>query len=102
LTVALLLEQDQRMSFVRVLGRLFVVSALALSATQAMGDNSYPGQPLIQANFNRLLPITYPLVNTQFNKLKPTSFPVIQPGVARVHITEKLVRPMEQPLLRTY
>ena len=67
-----------------------------------MGESSYSGQPLVQANFDRMVPITYPLVNTQFNKLKPTSFPVIQPGVARVRITENLVRPMEQPLLRTH
>jgi hypothetical protein len=52
-------------------------------------------------NFDRLVPITYPLATTRFDGLKPSSYPVIHPGIARVHITEKLVHPMEQPLLRT-
>ena len=69
--------------------------------TDVMGDDSYPGRPLIQADFNRLVPRSYPLVTTRFNALKPTTYPVIQPGIARVHITEKLVRPIEQPLLRS-
>ena len=90
------------MAFVRIMGGILVISALALGVAQAMDDDSYSSQPLIQADFNRLVPITYPLLDTQFNRLKPTSFPVIQPGVARVHIIERLVRPMEQPLLRTY
>ena len=89
------------MMFVRMLGGIFMVSALTLCATNAMGDGSYSGQPLIQADFTRLIPISYPLVTTRFNALKPTSYPVIQPGIARVHITEKLVHPMEQPLLRS-
>jgi hypothetical protein len=89
------------MMSVRVLGRIFVVSALAFCTTKAMGDGSYPGQPLIPADFTRLVPISYPLVTTRFNALKPTTYPVSQPGIARVHITEKLVRPIEQPLLRS-
>ena len=101
LTIVVRLEQNQRMTVVRVLGRIFVVSALTFCTTKAMGDGSYPGQPLIQADFTRLVPISYPLVTTQFNSLKPTTYPVLQPGVARVHITEKLVHPMEQPLLRS-
>ena len=67
-----------------------------------MGEESYPGQPLTQVEFDRLVPIAYPLVATEFSALKPTSFPVIQTGVARVHIIERLVHPLEQPLLRTY
>ena len=89
------------MMLVRVLGRIFLVSVLVFCAGKAMGDGSYSGQPLIQADFSRLVPITYPLVTTRFNALKPTSYPVIQTGIARVHITEKLVHPMEQSLLRT-
>ena len=89
------------MKFVHVLGRIFVVSALTFSTTKAMGDDSYPGKPLIQADFTRLVPRSYPLVTTRFDALKPTTYPVFQPGIARVHITENLVRPLEQPLLRT-
>ncbi len=66
-----------------------------------MGDDSYPGRPLIQADFTRLVPKSYPLVTTRFNGLKPTTYPVFQPGIARVPITEKLVRPIEMPLLRS-
>ncbi len=84
-----------------LLRRIFLASAFAFGATMAMGDDSYPGQPLVQAQFNRLVPTNYPLATTQFHGLKPTAYPVLQPGIARVHITEKLVRPMEQPLLRT-
>jgi hypothetical protein len=94
-------EQDRRMTFVRVLGRIFVVSTLTFCTTKAIGDDSYPGRPLIQADFTRLVPRSYPLVTTRFNALKPTTYPVFQPDVARVHITEKLVRPIEQPLLRS-
>ena len=89
------------MTLIRVLGKIFVVSALFCCTTKAMGEDSYPGQPLIQADFNRLVPITYPLVTTRFNGLKPTTYPLFQPGVARNHITEKLVHPVEQPLLRS-
>ena len=101
MTIAVRFEQDKRMRFVRVLGRIFFVSALTFGATEAMSDGSYPGQPLIQADFTRLIPISYPLVTTRFDALEATSYPVIQPGVARVHIIEKLVHPMEQPLLRS-
>ena len=87
------------MTSLRVLG-IFVVSVLTFCTTKAMADDSYPGQPLIQADFNRLVPISSSLVTTRFNALKPTTYPVIQPGIARIHITEKLVHPIEQPLLR--
>jgi hypothetical protein len=102
LTLAVILEQDHRMTFVRVLGRLFVISALMLCGGRAVGESSFSGEPLIQAQFTRLVPITYPLATTRFTALRPTSFPVIQPGVARVHIIQKLVHPMSQPLLRTF
>jgi hypothetical protein len=99
LTIAVRFEQYQRMTSLSVLG-IFAVSALTFCTAKAMGDDSYPGQPLIQADFNRLVPIIYPLVTTRFNALKPTTYPVIQPGIPRVHITENLVHPIEQPLLR--
>ena len=101
LTIAVHLKQNCRMTFVRLLGRIFVVSALTFCTVKARGDDSYPGKPLIQADFNRLVPRSYPLVTTQFGALKPTNYPVFQPGVARVHITEKLVHPTERPLLRS-
>ena len=94
-------EQDQRMTFVPALGRLFLDSICAFCATKAMGDDPYQSRPLVQAEFNRLVPSNYPLVTTRFNTLKPTTYPVLQPGKASVHITEKLVRPIDQPLLRT-
>jgi hypothetical protein len=90
------------MKLVRVVGRIFLVSALTLCASKAVGEGSYSGQPLIQVEFTRLVPITYPLATTRFTALRPTSFPVIQPGVARIHIIQNLVHPMAQPLLRTY
>lgn len=85
----------------RALGSIFVVSALFFCTTKAMGEGTYPGRPLIQADFNRLIPISYPVVTTRFNGLKPTTYPVFQPGVARVHIPENVIHPVEQPLLRT-
>lgn len=87
------------MTFVRGVGRILVVSALAFCATKAMGDGGDPGRPLIQADFSRLVPITSRLVTTQFNALKATTYPVSETGVARIHPTENLVRPIEQPLL---
>jgi hypothetical protein len=102
LTNAVRFEQDQGMTFVCVLGRIVVVSALTLCTTKAMGDGSYSGRPLTQVDFTRLVPTSYPLATTRFNALKPTTYPVLQPGIPQVHITEKLVHPTEQPLLRSY
>ena len=67
----------------------------------AFADGSYPGQPLIQADFDRLVPISSRLKITRFNALKPTTYPVIQSGIARVPITENLVHPTDRPLLRS-
>jgi len=102
LTIAVRFEQDPRMAFVSVLARIFVVSALAFCTTKAMGDGSYSGRSLTEVDFTRLVPTSYPLATTRFNALKPTTYPVVQPGIPQVHITEKLVHPTEQPLLRTY
>jgi hypothetical protein len=90
------------MRFVRMLGKIFLVLALPFGTASALADDTYGGRPLTQVEFNRLIPITYPLATTKFTGLKPTSYPVIHPGIARVHITEKLAHPMEQPLLRTH
>ena len=65
------------------------------------GDVSEP-RPLIQADFTRLVPISYPLITTRFNTLKPTTYPVSETGAARVHTTENLVRPTEKPLLKSF
>ena len=56
---------------------------------------------LVRPRFDRLIPTSYPLVQTGFSKLKPTSYPVINPGAPLVHPGEKLVRPMDSPLLQT-
>ena len=101
LTMAVSFEQDQRMTFVPALGRLFLVSVCAFCATKAIGDDSLQSRPLIQADFSRLVPRSYPLVTTRFNALKPTAYPALPPGNPAVQITEKLVRPINQPLLRT-
>jgi hypothetical protein len=90
------------MKVARLLGGIWLVLAVTLGASRVMGDESYEGRPLTQVEFNHLVPITYPLVTTKFTALKPTSYPVIQPGVARVHIIDRLVHPLEQPLLRTH
>ena len=102
IAIALHFEQDQCMKTVRVLGRIFVVSALTFCATKAMADESYPGKPLIQTDFARVVPTTYPLAITRFSALMPRSYPVLQPGIARLPITEKLMRPIERPLLRSH
>jgi hypothetical protein len=102
LTNAARSEQDEWMKLVRVFGRIFLASVIMFCGGKAVGESSFSGQPLIQAQFTRLVPITYPLATTRFTALRPTSFPVIQPGVARVHIIQKLMHPMQQPLLRTY
>jgi hypothetical protein len=92
----------RRMKFVRMMERILLASVVVLGPSQLRGEESYPGQPLTQVEFNRLVPITYPLVTTKFTALRPTSYPVIQPGVARVHIIERLLHPLEQPLLRAH
>lgn len=94
-------RHNQPMNLIRVLGRIFLVSALAFCASKAIGDDSYQSRPLIQADFNRLVPSNYPLATTRFSALKPTTYPVLQPGKASVHITEKLVHPTEKPLLHS-
>jgi hypothetical protein len=97
-------EQDRRMKSVPGLGRILLVGALPFCTTTAMGDGGDVSEPrpLIQVDFNRLVPITYPLVTTRFNTLKPTAYPVSETGVARVHTTENLIRPIDKPLLKVY
>jgi hypothetical protein len=79
----------------------FVVGIFAVSGLPALGDEINVGEPLIQANFDQLIPTSYPTISPKFNRLRPTTLPLIDPGIARVHITENLVYPLEQPLLLT-
>jgi hypothetical protein len=78
---------------------LFVAAALALSGVRATADDANFGEPLIQARFDQLIPISYPTIRPSFDRLIQTTWPLIDPGIARVPITENLVRPLDQPLL---
>ena len=89
-------------SFRRTLPWAVVTVALSMSGLPALADDNYLERPLIQATFDRLIPTSYPTFKPGFHRLIPTTLPLIQSGIARVHITEKLVHPMEQPLLRTH
>ena len=74
---------------------LFVATALALSGVRATADDA----PLIQARFDQLIPISYPTIRPSFDRLIQTTLPLTDPGIARVPITENLVRPLDQPLV---
>src|ERR1700760_4633248 len=78
---------------------LFVVTALALSGVQAMADYANSDEPLVQARFDQLIPTSYPTLRPSFDGLVQTTLPLIDPGIARVPITENLVHPLDQPLL---
>jgi hypothetical protein len=78
---------------------LFVATALALSGVRATADDANSGEPLIQARFDQLIPRSYPTIRPGFDRLIQTTLPLSDPGIARVPITENLVRPLDQPLL---
>ena len=78
---------------------LFVACALALSGVPAMADDANLGEPVIQARFDQLIPTSYPTLRPSFDRLIRTTWPLTDPGVARVPITENLVRPLDQQLL---
>jgi hypothetical protein len=78
---------------------LFVATALALSGVRATADDANFGEQLIQARFDQLIPISYPTLRPSFDRLIQTTLPLIDPGIARVPITENLVHPLDQPLL---
>jgi hypothetical protein len=78
---------------------LFVATALALSGVRATAEDPNFGEPLIQARFDQLIPISYPTIRPSFDRLIQTTLPLTNPGIARVPITENLVRPLDQPLL---
>jgi hypothetical protein len=78
---------------------LFVATALALSGVPAMADDANLGEPLIHARFDQLIPTSYPTLRPSFDRLIQTTLPLTDPGIARVPITENLVRPLDQQLL---
>ena len=78
---------------------LFVATALALSGVRATADDANSGEPLVQVRFDQLIPISYPTIRPSFDRLIQTTWPLADPGIARVPITENLVRPLDQQLL---
>lgn len=76
-----------------------IICAVALAHASAYSDYVYDEQPLVQAQFDRLIPTSYPTIAPDFGLLRPTTSPLIYPGVPQIHITENLSRPTEQPLL---
>ena len=78
---------------------MFVATALALSGVRATADDANSGEPLIQVRFDQLIPISYPTIRPGFDRLIQTTLPLTDPGIARVPITENLVRPLDQPLV---
>jgi hypothetical protein len=80
----------------------FVIFAAAINAALAYSEYVYLEEPLIQAQFEQLIPTSYPTIKVQFNKLRPTTWPLIYPGVPQVHITENLIHPTDQTLLVVY
>ena len=77
----------------------FVGAALALSGVRATAEDANFGEPLIQARFDQSIPISYPTIRPSFDRLIQTTWPLTDPGIARVPITENLVRPLDQRLL---
>ena len=65
----------------------------------AYGEYIYLEEPLIQAQFDRLIPTSYPTITVHFSELRATTWPLIYPGVPQVHITENLIHPTDQALL---
>ena len=78
---------------------LFVGAALALSGVRATAEDANLGEPLIQARFDQLIPISYPTIRPSFDRLIQTTLPLTDPGIGRVPITENLVHPLDQQLL---
>ncbi len=74
---------------------------LAVGALGAFGDDVEYTQPLVQVDFDHLVPTSYPIIHPGFHRLQATTEPLIDPGVAKVHITEHLTQAFDQPLLIT-
>ena len=95
----LIQRADRPMKTTRGRRWLFVATALALSGVRAMADDASFSEPLIQARFDQLIPTSYPTITPRFDRLIQRTWPLTDPGIARVPITENLVRPLDQPLL---
>jgi hypothetical protein len=78
-----------------------VVVVSLVACMRVSGDDSYSGQPLIQARFDNLIPTSYPTATARFDRLRETTWPLVDPGVATIPITDNLVYPLDQPLLIT-
>jgi hypothetical protein len=79
------------------------IFAAAIANASAYSDEIYDEQPLIQAQFDRLISRSFPTITTDFDKLLQVDFSsLIHPDVPHIHITENLSRPTEQPLLIVY
>jgi hypothetical protein len=76
-----------------------IAVAVAIGNASAYSDYVYVEQPLIHPTFDHLIPTFYPTIQPDFNKLIPTTYPLIHPGIPRVHITDNLINPLDQPLL---
>src|SRR4029077_17929533 len=74
---------------------LLVATAVALSGVWATADDA----PLIQVRFDQFIFTTYPRIRANLGRLIQTPLPLTDPGIARVPITENLVRPLDQPLV---
>lgn len=81
----------------------WALSSIVLAVTNlcALGENTDFGQPLVQAQFDRLIPTSYPTYHPSFTRLQPTTRPLIHPGIPTVHITENLTQAFAKPLLIT-
>ena len=78
-----------------------VVIVSLVACMRAVGDDTYFCQPLIQAQFDKLIPTSYPTATSRFDRLRETTWPLVDPGVATIPITDNLVHPLEHPLLIT-
>ena len=77
----------------------FILFAVAISGALAYSEYVYLEEPLIQAQFEQLIPTFYPTIEARFTNLRATTWPLIYPGVPQVHITEQLIHPTDQALL---
>jgi hypothetical protein len=90
------------MNGMKTLLQSFIVCALAINTALAYSEYVYLDEPLIQAQFDRLIPTSYPTIETTFDQLRPTTWPLLHPGIPQIHITENLIHPTDQALLIVY
>jgi len=80
---------------------VIVMVVFVVGGARAMADDFYFGQPLLQVQFDQLVPRSSPTITSKFDRLRPTTSPLIDPGVATIPITDNLVHPLDQCLLIT-